>query len=127
MDETMEHRFIEPKLLARIEGQEEKDGIDLTKASLGDKVTFETRNTTYEIEKAEYRIWLITGGKRWSGNNAKRRVYVVGSTFGGSVLKPDLLGEGMNVEICEEATHKVVITSPVVNLWEHSTAESRTT
>lgn len=117
-EQDIGREFVEPRLRARIEDQQEKDGIDLAAIPEGGRVTFETQNTVYEIEKADGRIWLLTGGKRWSDANAKTRVYIVGSTFGGSVLKADWLGEGMNVEICEEVSQKVVTTSPVVNLWQ---------
>lgn len=117
-------KFIEPKLLARIEGQEEKDGVDLSTKHKGDRVTFETVNTIYEIEKVEERLWLLTGGKRWSGDNARTKVIIVGSTFGGSIIKVDWLGEGMNVEVYEPSKGKTVVTSPVVNLWEYPLIET---
>lgn len=36
---------VEPKLLAKINDQEGRDGIDLSLKSIGDRVRFETRNS----------------------------------------------------------------------------------
>lgn len=106
--------FIEPNLLARIEAQENKDGIDLRELPVGAKVTVETQNSTYSLEKLPDNLYSLQGGKRWQ---TPTRVFISGSTYGGSLLKIGWLGDGMNMEIHQESDRKCVVTSAITNLW----------
>lgn len=110
-------QHVEPKLLAKINNQEGRDGIDLSLKSIGDRVRFETHNSVYDATKVDSKVWLLCGGKRWQ---EPTRVYLAGSTFGGSVIMAGWLREAMHVEIYEESTGKCVITSSVVSLWEYA-------
>lgn len=106
---------VHPALLRRMGDQERLDGIDLRKIPQGGRVMFETRNSVYKAERQEDRVWLLTGGTRWT---TPTKVYLCGSTWGGSVLKPDWIGEGMHVEFYDIERQKTVTTSSVINMSE---------
>lgn len=106
---------VHPALLHQIDTQDELDGIDLNTVAVGRTVTFETRHSVYKAVKQGDKLWLLNGGTRWE---APAPVYLVGSTWGGSVLKPDWIGEGMHVEIYDKERDKTVTTSVVTNMWE---------
>lgn len=107
-------QFVEPRLLARMEEQKNKDGIDLEGVAIGTKIVVDTRNSRYVIVKITDDVYTLQGGSRWA---EPTRIFIGGSTFGGSCIRPKWLGDGMNIEIYEEATKKCVVTSPVKNLW----------
>lgn len=108
-------QHVEPNLLAKINDQQGRDGIDLSTKVVGDRVRFDTRNSTYDATKVDDKVWLLQGGTRWQTSTC---VHLAGSTFGGSVIMAGWLREAMHVEIYEEASGKCVTTSAIVNLWE---------
>ncbi|OGZ08081.1 MAG: hypothetical protein A3C93_01850 [Candidatus Lloydbacteria bacterium RIFCSPHIGHO2_02_FULL_54_17] len=102
MDHPRDHpgrAFIDPKLLAKIE-KSEKDGGMFTKDIPEDTLVFvHTNNSVYTLAVID-----VESGKiaiQGSGTHFHNPEVVVlhGSTFGGSMIKPDWIGKGMHLEI----------------------------
>lgn len=101
MNESMnENGFehLDQNLVEALKNQQGKPEVDITSLEVKDKVIFKTQNSTYEIiimnpEKGEV---AIMGGSRFPFHLT---VFINGSTFGGSTIKPGYICEGMRVEI----------------------------
>lgn len=105
----------------KLKQQMELEGIEIDKIKLGEQVVVETKNSTYTFERIEGdRKVKIQGGKHFP---EEREATLVGSTFGGSLMKLGWIGYKMHMEIAFE--DKVVTTSPVErarvrgDLWEY--------
>lgn len=113
---------IDPSILEIIREQDKKGGLNLTLLEVGTKLTVETKNSIYEFKIVEGREVTIMGGMTRDGEIRFPRpepAIFVGSTWGGSMLKPDWLGEDMSMEIVlpnEVEERQVLTTSRVRNV-----------
>ena len=89
-------------------------GINISLLESGTKLTIETKNSVYKIEIIDKAEITIMGGMDKNGDirfPQPEEVFFNGSTFGGSMIKPNWIGQGMNMEIQFE--HMVFVSSPV--------------
>ena len=96
-------------LLAKSEREE---GIDVKGLPPDIIVTVVTENSTYTILilDPETGDAIIEGGTRFTTPTA---VKINGSTFGGSVIKPDWIGKGMHLELWRGENEKGLVTSEI--------------
>jgi hypothetical protein len=72
-----------------------RGGTQLDKLRVGARVEVQTLNTCYVIENREDGLY-ISGNAKYCPEPTK--VYIPGSTFGGSMLKLNFVGPGMYME-----------------------------
>jgi hypothetical protein len=92
--------------------QKEAGEVDLKTLSPGDTVTARTQNSVYEIEivdPAECEV-LIRGGSRFP---VPTKVFINGSTWGGSMLLMNKIGVGMRIEMYRPEVMKPLLSSSV--------------
>lgn len=101
--------------------QQDLEGIEIEKISEGQAVVVETKNSTYTFTKTEGdRRVQVQGGKYFSDPTD---AVLIGSTFGGSLIKTGWIGYSMHLEIAYGDT--IIRTSPVKkatvkgHLWEY--------
>ena len=103
------HPSIAPEIRDRIVRSEVEGGVRLRALAEGDRVVVKTANRIYQIEIRGGRTW-ISGHPRFCPQPVA--VSVRGSTWGGSMLKPDYLGLGMHMEF-QHPDHATVVTSRI--------------
>lgn len=103
------HTSIAPEIRGRIIRSEVEGGVRLRALAEGDRVLVRTANRIYRIEIRDGRTW-ISGHPRFCPQPVA--VLVRGSTWGGSMLKPDYLGLGMHMEF-HHPDHATVVTSRI--------------
>ena len=101
----MANKNLSPAINAALDGQEGKDGIDLSKLPAGSSFSFRTKNSLYTIVKVEDKgRYKIKGGNFFPDWTI---CAIPGSTWGGSMLKMNWIGIDMFVEIVPlEGPHK---------------------
>lgn len=93
-------------------------GLNVSLLESGTKLLVETMNSFYELEILEGKLVNIFGGTRQDGTvrfKKPTQAVVVGSTYGGSMIKVDWIGEDMRMEvhIVGSDHRKSLSTSPV--------------
>ena len=82
------------------------------------KILIETRHSFYDIEYLKNREALIFGGRMW-GDGLRfvepTRILINGSTWGGSMIKSDWIGQNMRLEFQVIETGGLVSTSSIIN------------
>jgi hypothetical protein len=73
----------------------------------------ETQNHEYTIVTGRRGSELIWGHPQYCPDPVAVRI--VGSTWGGSMLKARFLGRGMHLEFCHPS-YRTIITSPIVDI-----------
>lgn len=79
----------------------------------GDQLIVKTLNSTYSIEYAADGLYAVTGGWFESQGQVPYVLAIVGCTWGGSVIKIDILAA---CGLCLEFSNRVV-TSPIRQIW----------
>lgn len=99
--------------------QEKKGGLSLSPLPKGTKLIVETRNSFYELVIDEGKEVTLFGGTNKDGSTRfpqPIKGIVYGSTWGGSLLKVDWIGQDMRLEMHIKGTDRVLSTSPVKNV-----------
>jgi hypothetical protein len=113
--ETPSH--IHPLLAAQIEAAKDAKSILVADIVDGQKVQIQTRNTSYEVDRVGD-LYFIQGSLKYCPERAQ--CFIMGSTFGGSVLKVGHIVEGMRLEFIlednSEFSGKRISTSPIVSI-----------
>ena len=92
-------------------------GVHLHDLPPGAVLEIETMDWTCRLEYAgEYEGW-VSGHSKFCPEPV--RVYVAGSTWGGSMLKQYFIGRGMHLELLHPVL-KRILTSPVIEIRELS-------
>jgi hypothetical protein len=92
-------------------------GVYLQDLPRGGVLEIKTMDWTCRLEYAgEYEGW-VSGHPKFCPEPV--RVYVAGSTWGGSMLKQYFIGRGMHLEFLHPV-HKRILTSPVIEIRELS-------
>lgn len=105
----------------RLKEQIELKGIEINEIKEGEIVIVETANSTYALERiAGDRRVKIQGGKHFTDPT---EAVMIGSTFGGSLMKLGWIGYKMHMEIAFD--DKIIVTSPISkakvkgDFWEY--------
>lgn len=111
---------IDPFLQKLMEEQEQKGGLNVTLLEKGTKLTIETKNSIYQVVVVEGREVTISGGMTKEGQirfPLPAKAIILGSTWGGSMLKIDWIGQDMRMELnlMDEPAHSL-LTSVVQNV-----------
>lgn len=112
MDSHLDNSILE--ILKRQEG---KGGFNLNSLADGTKLTIKTNNSVYELVVGPQTT--IFGGTRTDGTvrfPTPTPVDIHGSTWGGSMIKLDWIGEGMCLEFYDPKTDMTTTTSYVKNV-----------
>ena len=116
---------IDPMMREIIERQERKGGFNVTLLESGTKITVETSNSIYHLVVVEGREITILGEMKSTGEIRYPKpvpAIFIGSTWGGTMMKVDWIGEDMRMEIIVGGN--VLTTSCVKNAEiEHSNNE----
>ena len=116
---------IDPMMKEIIERQERKGGFNVTLLESGTKITVETSNSIYHLVVVEGREITILGGMKSTGEIRYPKpvpAIFIGSTWGGTMMRVDWIGEDMRREIIVGGN--VLTTSCVKNAEiEHSNNE----
>ena len=110
--------YIDPEMQDLIHEQEKKSGLNVTVLEKGTKLTVETNNSIYQIVVVDGRQITLMGGMTIKGDIRFPKpitVMFVGSTWGGSMIKPDWIGQDMGMEIIIDSD-SVLHTSFVKNI-----------
>lgn len=79
----------------------------------GDWIVVKTHNSMYRIQAEEDGYCLVTGGWFDSQGMSPARLKITGCTWGGSVIKMDVVAA---CGLCMEFSNRVV-TSPIQKIW----------
>jgi len=90
-------------------------GVYLRDLRPGSELAVKTRNHLYKVLILGDETALISGHPTFCPEPAEVRI--VGSTWGGSMLKPKFLGFGMHLEF-EHPVHRKVLTSRIEEIRE---------
>jgi hypothetical protein len=99
----------------------ENKGFNINELPVGTKVSVNTKNSLYEFVVLEDRYVSIFGGSLKDGGvrfPKPTKVKILGSTYGGSMIRLDWVGEAMFIEfVIEEGPNKngTILTSSVRN------------
>lgn len=121
---------LHPDILRNIEESKKNGGIQLDKLTAGTCIEAQTRNTLYKIRVLENGKYMIEGGFYFE---EPTEASIVGSTWGGSMLKPRWLGIDMHMEFWHPSNrlgngHGTITTTAVRSLkvlasdqsWEYT-------
>jgi hypothetical protein len=88
-------------------------GVELATLAPFDTIVVRTRNSNYRIFLLDPETGraLLEGGRFREASDAR----VIGSSFGGSILRTGWIGVGLRMEACANDTY--IRTSPVQSLW----------
>lgn len=111
--------FYDPS--GKLQQQTELEGIEIDKIEVGQKIVVQTKNSTYTLERIEGdRKVKVQGGKYFLNPT---EAVMIGSTFGGSLMKLGWIGYMMHIEFF--SGDEIVRTSPVNqatvkgDVWEY--------
>lgn len=89
-------------------------GFSISKLAPNLRIILQTQKSKYEIEYWENNIGLITGGTR-SDNTIRfltpTKIKLLGSSWGGTMLRMDWIGKDMKFEFKDKQTNSHYITS----------------
>ena len=88
-------------------------GVYLRDLSPGASLSLQTDNRVYKVVVLGEETALISGHPQFCPEPAK--VKILGSTWGGSMLKEKFLGRGMHLEF-EHPVHRVILTSRIIDI-----------
>ena len=91
----MDHPNLSPEINAAIAESELQGGVFVDKLPLGHSLRVTTQNTKYTIERREDGLYM-SGHYKYCPKPVK--VNILGSNFGGSMLKVGFIGRGMYLE-----------------------------
>jgi hypothetical protein len=94
-------------------GSEIEGGVYLRDLAPGSVLSLQTRNRIYKVVVLDDETALISGHPEFCPEPAQVRI--LGSTWGGSMLKTKFLGFGMHLEF-EHPVHRTVLTSRIVDI-----------
>lgn len=80
---------------------------------MGSKIEFETENTLYLLEHREDGFY-ISGNQRFCPTATKCNIH--GSTWGGSMLKMQFIGRGMNCEFTLDGSTRTLTTTRIAEI-----------
>jgi hypothetical protein len=106
-------------ILVLIEEQREKGGIRLSTLKPGTKLVVETHNSFYEFEIVDGTFVKVFGGTREDGTTRFPQpveAVIYGSTWGGSAIMCDWIGQDMRLEFKPCVARRGLSTSPVKNV-----------
>lgn len=93
----MEERIIPNDVEALLNARKNDPGIDVHKLKSGTKIKARTINNLYEFEITDQPGYLLAQGGKYI--KTKKKIYLSGSTYGGSMIKIGWIGLDMNMEI----------------------------
>ena len=95
----MSHPNLSPEINRNIEQSEKDGGIWAKDVPEGCGIEVQTQNTLYEFRKhpTNNNFWQVKGHARYCPTWTDCRI--VGSTWGGSMIKTGFIGVGMHLEI----------------------------
>jgi len=96
-----------------IVGSEIEGGVYLRDLAPGSVLSLQTVNRVYKVVVLGDETALISGHPEFCPEPAQVRI--LGSTWGGSMLKTKFLGFGMHLEF-EHPVHRTVLTSRIVDI-----------
>ena len=94
-------------------GSEIEGGVYLRDLAPGSVLSLQTMNRIYKVVVLDDETALISGHPEFCPEPAQVRI--LGSTWGGSMLKTKFLGFGMHLEF-EHPVHRTVLTSRIVDI-----------
>jgi hypothetical protein len=94
-------------------GSEIEGGVYLRDLAPGSVLSLQTMNRVYKVVVLDDETALISGHPEFCPEPAE--VKILGSTWGGSMLKMKFLGFGMHMEF-EHPVHRTVLTSRIVDI-----------
>jgi hypothetical protein len=94
-------------------GSEIEGGVYLRDLAPGSVLSLQTMNRVYKVVVLDDETALISGHPEFCPEPAQVRI--LGSTWGGSMLKTKFLGFGMHLEF-EHPVHRTVLTSRIVDI-----------
>jgi len=94
-------------------GSEIEGGVYLRDLTPGSVLSLQTTNRVYKVVVLDDETALISGHPEFCPEPAQVRI--LGSTWGGSMLKTKFLGFGMHLEF-EHPVHRTVLTSRIVDI-----------
>jgi hypothetical protein len=94
-------------------GSEIEGGVYLRDLAPGSVLSLQTVNRVYKVVVLDDETALISGHPEFCPEPAQVRI--LGSTWGGSMLKTKFLGFGMHLEF-EHPVHRTVLTSRIVDI-----------
>lgn len=94
----MNHPNLSEEINANIAQSEIEGGVFIDKLPVGAVLHVRTQNTSYTVEKREDGMY-ISGHAKYCPEPMKTAI--VGSTWGGSMLKAGFIGRGMHLEFTD--------------------------
>ena len=98
-------------------------GVHLHDLPRGAVLEIETMDWTCRLEYCGEYEACVSGHPQFCPEPV--RVYVAGSTWGGSMLKQYFIGRGMHLELFHPV-HRRILTSPIIDIREHLRGEEVT-
>ena len=106
----MGHPNLQSDINKALENQEGKPSLKLKALPVDSCIEVETMNTIYKFRKLKDGSYLAQGGKYIPN---PMPVYIHGCTFGGSMIKTDVIEIGLFMEIMIMVSGKTITTSTV--------------
>ena len=95
----MNHPNLSDEINRNIAQSEIEGGVYLDKLKPGSVLHIRTKNTSYTVEKTQDGKYLISGHYRYCP--IPMETTILGSTWGGSMLKVGFVGRGMRMEFTD--------------------------
>ncbi len=93
--------------------KQQKDGVDVARLKAGSELSVKTHNSTYILVTTKTpRELYASGGKKIP---KRQKVFLTGSTYGGSCIKLGWIGIDMHMEIWLDDKRRL-LTSPVKSI-----------
>jgi hypothetical protein len=117
----MGHPNLSDDINHHLDDPERLNDLDLSTIGPGVSVVWWTRNTRYQATRRDDGLWDVEGNHQWFPAIAR----IVGSTWGGSMIKVNHIGVGMHVEmvLVEGKLPRTVLTSPVSRIGDTPVGE----
>lgn len=114
----MNHPNLSDEINRNLAKSEIEGGVFLSKLAPGTKLKVQTRNTLYRIEVVEGGSGKveIQGHSRYCPDPTPARIH--GSTWGGSMLKMNFIGRGMNLEFSTDSHPQPIVTTIIAEVKE---------
>ena len=113
----MSHPNLSPEINKNIEQSEKDGGVFLKDIKIGESVKLKTRNTLYTLLRKEEKNYFLSGHDRYCPFPVEATI--LGSTWGGSMIKIGFLGLGMCMEFSTYlggASDKIITTTPIESI-----------
>lgn len=110
-----EHPTIHPHITALLEQSDRDGGVDLARLTAGDVVHLETASgRRYTISVDDKDVFFIEGSPKYCPT--RRRAYILGSSFGGALLKTNFVGAGLNLEFTTDEHPEPIMTTRITRV-----------